>query len=78
MCAGLSPGAYLAGLQGFSLNEPIEFEDRGPRKRIVLAGLQDWCDKFEAYVRANPANWLFWMDKRWTRVIRSGAAVTGT
>ena len=61
-----------------SFNEPIEFEDSGPRKRIVLAGLQDWCDKFEAYVRANPANWLFWMDKRWTRVIRSGAAVTGT
>ena len=36
----------------------------------IRAGMQQWCSWFEAEVRAKPENWLFWLDKRWTRFLR--------
>lgn len=40
------------------------------RNAAVQASCQDWCDWFEDKLRANPENWLFWLDKRWSRFLR--------
>jgi len=45
--------------------------DTGDRDAAIRAGLQDWCCWFEEKVRANPENWLFWLDKRWSRFLRT-------
>ena len=43
----------------------------GDRDAAVRAGVQDWCRWFEEKLRANPENWLFWLDKRWSRFLRA-------
>jgi lauroyl/myristoyl acyltransferase len=40
------------------------------RKRQVRDGLQEWFREFEAYLCRCPEAWMFWLDKRWTEVIR--------
>ena len=40
------------------------------RDAIIRAGVQDWCRWFEAKLRANPENWQFWLDRRWSRFLR--------
>jgi lauroyl/myristoyl acyltransferase len=40
------------------------------REAAIRACAQDWCDWFEAKLRANPENWLFWLDRRWSRFLR--------
>lgn len=54
--------------------EPAEDADR---HAAVRAGLQSWCHWFEEKLRANPENWLFWLDKRWSRFLRSTPRVFG-
>ena len=44
--------------------------DIGDRDVAVRTAVQDWCRWFEDKVRANPENWLFWLDKRWSRFLR--------
>jgi len=49
----------------------------GDREAAVRDAAQDWCRWFEARLAANPENWLFWLDKRWTALLhaaRTGAA----
>lgn len=41
------------------------------RNAAVRAGVQDWCRWFEEKLQANPENWLFWLDKRWSRFLRA-------
>jgi lauroyl/myristoyl acyltransferase len=43
----------------------------GDRNAAVRAAVQDWCQWFEKTLRANPENWLFWLDKRWSRFLRA-------
>ena len=45
-----------------------EAADRATAIRIAV---QDWCRWFEEKLRANPENWLFWLDKRWSRFLRT-------
>jgi len=45
-----------------------EVNDRAMAIRLAL---QDWCGWFEQRLRANPENWLFWLDKRWSRFLRA-------
>ena len=45
----------------------------GDRDGAVRAAAQDWCLWFEDKLRANPENWLFWLDKRWSRFLRAGS-----
>lgn len=40
-------------------------------EQTLRSAFQLWLDEFETYLRANPENWLFWLDKRWTELIRS-------
>jgi KDO2-lipid IV(A) lauroyltransferase len=44
--------------------------DNDDREATIRACLQDWCDWFEEKLRSNPENWLFWLDKRWSRFLR--------
>jgi lauroyl/myristoyl acyltransferase len=44
----------------------------GPdRTSAIRIAVQDWCHWFEVKVRANPENWLFWLDKRWSRFLHT-------
>jgi lauroyl/myristoyl acyltransferase len=51
--------------------------DSGDRAAAIRAGLQDWCRWFEDKLRANPENWLFWLDKRWSRFLRASPQACG-
>lgn len=44
--------------------------DVGDRDTAIRMAAQDWCLWFEDKLRANPENWLFWLDKRWSRFLR--------
>ncbi len=37
----------------------------------VQHGMQAWCDWLASYLKRYPENWMFWLDKRWTRVLRA-------
>jgi len=49
----------------------------GDRAGAVRLALQDWCGWFEKRLRANPENWLFWLDKRWSRFLRTTPGMGG-
>jgi lauroyl/myristoyl acyltransferase len=53
---------------GFS--PPLEMP-AGGRDEAAREGMQRWCRLAEDYLRRCPENWLFWLDKRWTRALRS-------
>jgi len=36
--------------------------------------MQQWCREFEAYVRRYPENWMFWLDKGWTHLLRASGS----
>jgi lauroyl/myristoyl acyltransferase len=41
------------------------------RETAIRACAQEWCVWFEEKLRANPENWLFWLDKRWSRFLHT-------
>ena len=45
--------------------------DACDRDAAIRAAVSDWCGWFEEKLRANPENWLFWLDKRWSRFLRA-------
>jgi lauroyl/myristoyl acyltransferase len=47
------------------------------REAAIRACVQDWCRWFEAKLRANPENWLFWLDKRWSDFLRATPRASG-
>lgn len=51
--------------------------DDADRDAAVRAAVQDWCRWFEDKLRANPENWLFWLDKRWSRFLRATPHAAG-
>jgi lauroyl/myristoyl acyltransferase len=51
--------------------------DTGDRDAAIRTAVQDWCLWFEDKLRANPENWLFWLDKRWSRFLRDSSGVSG-
>ncbi len=51
--------------------------ETGDRAAAIRAGVQDWCRWFEEKLRANPENWLFWLDKRWSRFLRASPQAFG-
>ena len=52
-------------------HKPIEFPEGEASDALKVEGLQGWCDAFEAHLKQFPAGWLFWLDKRWSRALRS-------
>jgi lauroyl/myristoyl acyltransferase len=51
--------------------------DSSDRDVAIRASVQDWCRWFEEKLRANPENWLFWLDKRWSRFLREPPGSSG-
>ena len=51
--------------------------DTSDRDAAIHASLQDWCRWFEEKLRTNPENWLFWLDKRWSRFLRTTPLSSG-
>jgi lauroyl/myristoyl acyltransferase len=50
--------------------------DRAPdivagRETAMRQAADEWCRWFEEKLREQPENWLFWLDKRWTRFLRT-------
>lgn len=48
--------------------EPKEYPRSGDRERMLVEGMQDWCDAFAGYLRKHPSSWQFWLDRHWSRV----------
>jgi lauroyl/myristoyl acyltransferase len=55
---------------------PLDY-DSPDREAAIRAAVQDWCRWFEARLEVNPENWLFWLDKRWSRFLRATARSQG-
>jgi len=53
---------------------PIEFTNRKLGEAQTRQGLQDWCRWHEASLAENPEAWMLWLDKHWTKALRSQAA----
>jgi lauroyl/myristoyl acyltransferase len=45
--------------------------DADDREAAVRVAVQDWCRWFEEKLNANPENWQFWLDKRWSRFLHA-------
>jgi lauroyl/myristoyl acyltransferase len=54
----------------FSPAVMIEREPGVPTSQTVQRHLQMWAAEFEQELRARPEGWTFWVDRRWTRVLR--------
>lgn len=50
---------------------PDPSEGADDRDALIRHRMQAWCDLFEAHVTRHPEDWLFWLDKRWSRMLRS-------
>jgi len=55
-------------------SEPLTIPRTGDRETDLHAGMQEWGRHFEQNLRQYPENWMFWLDKNWTRVWRSKGA----
>jgi lauroyl/myristoyl acyltransferase len=91
--ARLHPGAFALAISAGAPMIRLAFEwqgdsgfviacDRPPvfdgRDRdAIRAGVADWCCWFEEKLAASPENWLFWLDKRWSRFLRATARSSG-
>jgi lauroyl/myristoyl acyltransferase len=45
--------------------------DSSDRDAAIREATLDWCRWFEDKLRSSPENWLFWLDKRWSRFLRT-------
>jgi lauroyl/myristoyl acyltransferase len=71
-----APMIRVSGQRQRDWNAVLTFErapvvDASNRDAAIRALAQDWCRWFEDRMRANPENWLFWLDKRWSRFLRT-------
>lgn len=74
--AARAPMIRVYGIWKDASSVLIRFErapdvDLADREAAVRAAVQDWCGWFEAQVRQHPENWLFWLDKRWSRFLHT-------
>lgn len=54
--------------------EPFDLPRRGDLETLLRNGLQRWCGWFEDFLRQSPADWQFWLDKGWTKILRQPRA----
>jgi lauroyl/myristoyl acyltransferase len=54
-------------------DEPMRFPPAKDREAIQRAGMQAWGSRCQEDLRKSPENWMFWLDKNWTRVLRTPA-----
>jgi lauroyl/myristoyl acyltransferase len=51
--------------------------DGADQDEAIRLAVGDWCRWIEEKLRAHPENWLFWLDKRWSRFLQATARVPG-
>jgi lauroyl/myristoyl acyltransferase len=56
-----------------TFSPPLDLPRSADRDSALREGLQRWCTRFEESLRPSPADWLFWLDKGWTKVLRQPA-----
>ncbi len=54
------------------IGEPIELRRGGGLKQQAESATRRWAADVDAFLRAHPEMWWNWLDKRWTRLIRTG------
>lgn len=73
-------GRVAGGTHTIYAREPVPVASLprrdGGRPEAIRRAMQAWCCAFEEYVRACPAAWYFWADKRWTKVFRDDPEYT--
>jgi lauroyl/myristoyl acyltransferase len=52
-------------------HEPMRLEAGDSLEAAIAEGAQRWAGLFEAFVREHPDMWQFWLDKRWSRWLRT-------
>ena len=50
----------------------------GDHDATLRAAVLDWCGWFEDKLHAAPDNWLFWLDKRWSRFLTTAPGAGAT
>jgi lauroyl/myristoyl acyltransferase len=81
--AARAPLIRVYGIWKSASSVLIRFErapdvDLADREAAIHAAVQAWCRWFEEKVQANPENWLFWLDKRWSRFLHAVPRTGGT
>ena len=65
------PGDLLPRVR-LSFTKPVVYTPaKGQRERSLHEGLQQWTQVLENYLLSRPEFWMFWLDKRWTRIIQT-------
>lgn len=67
------PASPIGERARITFSDPLDL----PKAADLRGGLQRWCADFEAVLRRDPAAWLFWLDKAWTKVLRQPTEPTG-
>jgi lauroyl/myristoyl acyltransferase len=52
-------------------DEPIAFSAGKDRDAVQRAGMAEFARRHEEELRKCPVNWMFWLDKNWTRILRT-------
>ena len=62
---------YEDGLYRVRFHPPLEFSPRGDRKRRAASGMAEFARLMDERLHEHPEMWWNWLDKRWTRILRS-------
>jgi lauroyl/myristoyl acyltransferase len=59
------------GLYHVSFHPPLDFSPRGDRQRRAASGMAEFARLMDEQLHEHPEMWWNWLDKRWTRILRS-------
>lgn len=62
---------YEDGLYHGSFHPPLDFSPRGDRERRAASGMAEFARLMDERLQEHPEMWWNWLDKRWTRILRS-------
>ena len=61
---------YLDGRYRIRFSEPIQLPETGKIRDKAEAGMQQWAEQIDTFLREYPDMWWNWLDKRWTYILR--------
>jgi lauroyl/myristoyl acyltransferase len=47
----------------------------GPKDDAVRGAVRDWAGRLDEFLHRAPENWMFWLDKSWSRTLRAGGGM---
>jgi len=62
---------YEDGLYHVGFHPPMDFSSRGDRERRAASGMAEFARLMDERLHEHPEMWWNWLDKRWTRILRS-------